>query len=111
MIPEKVFHQILALGEGWRVSRVEYVEKESKVTIGIEETPGLWPTQSCPHCGRQPVSGYDHAPERRWRASERLPLAVGGGVRAAPRTMSALPESVYGAGAVGRPQPRADAGV
>ena len=67
MIPEKVFHQILALGEGWRVGRVDYIEKESKVTIGIEETPALWPTQSCPHCGRKQVGGYDHAPERRWR--------------------------------------------
>jgi transposase len=67
MIPEKVFHQILALGDGWRVSRVDYVEKESKVNICIEETPALWPTQVCPHCERKPVSGYDHAPERRWR--------------------------------------------
>lgn len=25
MIPEKVFHQILALGDAWRVSRVDYV--------------------------------------------------------------------------------------
>ena len=67
MIPEKVFHQILALGEGWRVSRVDYVEKERKVLIRIEETPALWPGQSCPHCECKAVSGYDHAPERRWR--------------------------------------------
>ncbi len=35
--------------------------------ICIEETAALWGAQSCPHCGRQPISGYDHAPERSWR--------------------------------------------
>ena len=67
MIPEKVFHQILALGEAWRVSRVDYVEKESKVLIRVEETPALWATESCPNCDGKSVGGYDHAPERRWR--------------------------------------------
>jgi transposase len=67
MIPEKVFHQILALGEAWRVSRVDYVEKESKVLIRVEETPALWATESCPHCNAKAVGGYDHAAERRWR--------------------------------------------
>jgi len=67
MIPEKVFHQILALGEAWRVRQVEYVEKESKVLIQVEETPQLWATESCPHCPSKSVGGYDHAPERRWR--------------------------------------------
>jgi hypothetical protein len=41
MIPEKVFHQILALGDGWRVTTVDYVEQERKVNIHIEETPQL----------------------------------------------------------------------
>lgn len=67
MIPEKVFHQILALGEGWRVTTVDYVEAERKVTIHVEETPQVWASQECPHCGRRQVRGYDHAPERRWR--------------------------------------------
>lgn len=67
MIPEKVFHQILALGEGWRVSRVDYVEKESKVLIRVEETAALWGDEICPHCNSKTVGGYDHAPERRWR--------------------------------------------
>ena len=30
MIPEKMFHQILMLGEEWRVSTVDYLEKELK---------------------------------------------------------------------------------
>src|SRR5882724_2533886 len=67
MIPEKVFHQILGLGETWRVSRVDYVEKESKVLIRVEDTPALWATESCPHCAAKSVGGYDHAPERSWR--------------------------------------------
>lgn len=67
MIPEKVFHQILALGEAWRVRQVDYVEKESKVLIQVEDTPAVWATQSCPHCQSKSVGGYDHAPERRWR--------------------------------------------
>ena len=65
MIPEKVFHQILALGEAWRVRQVEYLEKESKVLIQVEETPKLWAAESCPHCPSKLVGGYDHAPERR----------------------------------------------
>jgi transposase len=67
MIPEKVFHQILALGESWRVAGVDYLEQESKVLIRVQETAALWPAEKCPHCGGQTVRGYDHAPERRWR--------------------------------------------
>jgi transposase len=67
MIPEKAFQQILALGEAWRVSRVEYVEKEGQVLIHIQETPALWTQESCPHCEGKSVSCYDHAPERTWR--------------------------------------------
>lgn len=67
MIPERVFHQILALGEAWRVSTVDYVEPERRVLIRVEETPALWAEQCCPHCARRSVAGYDHAPERHWR--------------------------------------------
>jgi transposase len=67
MIPEKVFHQILALGEGWRVQRVDYVEKDGQVLIRIEETSALWAAECCPHCQAKSVGGYDHAPERTWR--------------------------------------------
>jgi hypothetical protein len=65
MIPERVSHQILALGDGWQVLRVDYGEAERNVTIRVAETPALWASQACPHCGRRQVSGYDHAPERR----------------------------------------------
>jgi transposase len=67
MIPEKMFQQILALGEAWRVAAVEYVEKQSQVVVRVEETAQLWAGQRCPHCASSTVSGYDHAPERRWR--------------------------------------------
>lgn len=67
MIPEKVFHQILALGDVWRVSAVDYVEKERQVNIRVMETAQLWAGESCPHCKSKSVGGYDHAPERRWR--------------------------------------------
>jgi transposase len=67
MIPEKVFHQILALGEAWRVSRVDYLDKEREVIIRVEETPAVWAGQQCFHCASQSVGGYDHAPERQWR--------------------------------------------
>ena len=67
MIPEKLFQQLLVLGESWRVKSVDYVEQESKVMIRIEETPQLWASQKCPHCEAAAVAGYDHAPERSWR--------------------------------------------
>jgi transposase len=67
MIPEKVFQQILALGEAWRVARMDYQEKEQRVLIRVEEMPALWKQESCPHCGHKTVRGYDHAPERQWR--------------------------------------------
>jgi transposase len=67
MIPEKVFQQILALGDAWRVGRMDYQEKEQRVLIRVEEQPALWQQESCPHCGGKTVRGYDHAPERRWR--------------------------------------------
>ncbi len=67
MIPEKVFQKILVLGDGWRVQQVDYVEKESKVFIRIEDTPALWASESCPHCNTKSVGGYDHAPQRAWR--------------------------------------------
>ena len=67
MIPEKMFQEILALGEAWRVVRMDYQEKEQRVLIRVEETPVLWKQEVCPHRGHKRVGGYDHAPERRWR--------------------------------------------
>lgn len=62
-----MFQQVLALGETWRVTRMDYLEKAQQVLIRVEETPALWAAEKCPHCARATVRGYDHAPERRWR--------------------------------------------
>ena len=67
MIPENVFQQILMLGEEWKVQAVEYQDKERQIEIKVSETSKLWLKEKCPRCGRQPVGGYDHAPERAWR--------------------------------------------
>ena len=67
MIPEKMFQQILQLGDAWQVKRMDYLEKEEKVLIRVTETPALWTQESCLHCGQKTVRGYDHAPERNWR--------------------------------------------
>ena len=64
MIPEKVFQQILALGDAWRVTQMSYHEEEQRMEIRVTDTPALWRQEKCPHCGRQTVRGYDHAPER-----------------------------------------------
>ena len=50
MIPEKVFQQILVLGEAWRVARMDYQEKEQRMIIRVEETPALRKQESCPRC-------------------------------------------------------------
>ena len=62
-----MFQRILSLGEAWRVVRMDYQEKESKALIRVEETPALWPQESCPQYQHKEVRGYDHAHERRWR--------------------------------------------
>ena len=67
MIPEKVFQQILILGESWEVFAVDYDEAQSKVFIRVRETARLWPAEHCPKCNAQSVAGYDHVPERHWR--------------------------------------------
>jgi transposase len=67
MIPEKVFQQILCLGDGWKVRAVEYEQAARRVEIHLEETPKLWSHEQCAKCGRHPVGGYDHVPERTWR--------------------------------------------
>ena len=58
MIPEKLFQQLLMLGDAWRVKAVDYVEPQRKVVIRVEETPQLWASQTCPHCEAASVAGY-----------------------------------------------------
>ena len=67
MIPEKMFQQILMLGDAWEVEKVEYREAAKLVRIQVRETALLWAKEACPHCHSKDVGGYDHAPERPWR--------------------------------------------
>jgi transposase len=67
MMPEKMFQQLLALGEAWQVPQMNYLEKDQRIEIRVTATPVLWRQEKCPHCARAEVRGYDHAPERRWR--------------------------------------------
>lgn len=55
------------LGDQWTVRAVEYDETKRTVSIKVSETSQLWLDETCPYCGRKPVGGYDHAPERTWR--------------------------------------------
>ena len=67
MIPEKVFQQILILGDAWEVFATDYDETQRQVFIRVRETPRLWPAAHCPKCNAKAVAGYDHVPERQWR--------------------------------------------
>lgn len=63
--PEEMFHQLLGLGECWRVVRAEYEEKRQTFVICVEETPKLWEQESA--VWKQPVSCYDHVEAMGWR--------------------------------------------
>ena len=67
MIPEPVLQQLLARGEAWRVSTVDYLEAERPVLLRVAETPTVWARQPCPHGACGSGSGYDHTPPRHWR--------------------------------------------
>jgi len=113
MIPEKMlFNQILSLGEVWRVVRMDYQEKESKVLIRVAETPALWPQESCPHCAAKTVRGYDHAPERRLAAfSTCASCSRRSCVRCRAANVKAAGKNLHGARALGGTEPGIDAGV
>jgi hypothetical protein len=110
-IPEKVFHQILALGEAWRVTTVDYLEKERAVIIRVEETPQGWATQACLQVRR----GFGERLRSRARAPvaspQCLPVGVEDCLCAAARTMSGLREGFHDARPVGGTESSRDAGV
>lgn len=61
MTPEKLFHELLGLGQQWRVIRCEFSAEDGLVRLWIEETPALWNYESIE--ARQAVSCYDHVGE------------------------------------------------
>jgi transposase len=63
--PEEVFHQLLGLGESWRVIRTEYETDKSTFVICVQETPKLWEEESA-KCGQR-VTCYDHVEPMSWR--------------------------------------------
>jgi transposase len=65
MTPEETFHQLLGLGQSWKVLRTEYEEKENTFVICVGETEALW-TEESQKCG-QAVTCYDHVEPMQWR--------------------------------------------
>jgi transposase len=67
MSPEKLFHELLGLGDHWRVKELTYLKGgHGEVRIVIEDCPGLYENLSCSEDGAD-VRAYDHAPLRKWR--------------------------------------------
>ena len=65
MTPEKLFHQMLGLGNEWQVIDCRFDENNG-VFLEIKETAGLWEKLRCP-VDQGPVSCYDHTEALEWR--------------------------------------------
>jgi hypothetical protein len=65
MTPEALFHQMLGLGEEWRVSRCEFDATEGEVRLWVEELPKFWEGEDARQ--KQGVRPYDHTVEIEWR--------------------------------------------
>src|SRR5688572_2794090 len=66
MTPEKVFHQMLGLGNEWEVASCQFESANDLVTLQIRETPGFWSSCRCPDCHSEVIC-YDHTEEMVWR--------------------------------------------
>jgi transposase len=65
MTPEKLFHQMLGLGNEWQVTDCRFDESNG-VFLEIKESPGLWQKVRCPQDGGE-VFCYDHTEALEWR--------------------------------------------
>jgi transposase len=65
MTPEKLFHQMLGLGNEWQVIDCRFDENNG-VFLQIKETPGLWTKVQCPKCAGA-VTCHDHTEVLEWR--------------------------------------------
>lgn len=63
--PEELFHQLMGLGESWRVIRTDYEVDTNKFVICVAETPRLWEEESAKWGQR--VTCYDHVEPMSWR--------------------------------------------
>ena len=66
MQSEAFFHQILELGNDWKVSSINFRKDDNTVEIHIQETPSIWERVRCKEDGGQ-QKAYDHLEARRWR--------------------------------------------
>ena len=66
MTPEKLFHELLALGLNWEVSESHFERETGTVFLRLKETTRLWETVRCPKDGGM-VFCYDHTEELSWR--------------------------------------------
>lgn len=65
MTPEKLFHQMLGLGNEWQVSDCRF-EDDQGVSLEIEETRGLFEKLRCARCAGR-LTCYDHTESLEWR--------------------------------------------
>jgi transposase len=65
MTPEETFHQLLGLGQCWKVVRTEFEQREQTFVICVEETHQIWPEESR-RCGQEVIC-YDHVEPMQWR--------------------------------------------
>lgn len=66
---EALFHQLLGLGESWRVESLRLDPGGETVEIRVRETPELWKQGLLSQEGGT-LRPYGHAEERRWRHLE-----------------------------------------
>ena len=65
--PEKLFGELLGLGEAWAVERATFDEKKGVMELYVGETAKLWEIERCPHDGSDGVVCHDHIRGLRWR--------------------------------------------
>jgi transposase len=65
--PEKLFGELLGLGEAWAVERATFDEAKKVLKLHVRETPKLWASERCPQDGSDGVVCHDHIRGLRWR--------------------------------------------
>ena len=66
MQSERMFHQLLGLGDEWEVIESRFEQETGIVSLGIREKPTLWESLCCPK-DKGSVFCYDHVEKTTWR--------------------------------------------
>ena len=66
MATDKLFHELLGLGQNWEVVESRFEKDRSTLVLEIRETSALWNQQRCPKDGGR-VTCYDHVEMLTWR--------------------------------------------